>query len=269
MCSIESALRHGKPGDTVVLWTLDDESYGIATHVMHERLDYVKDKTNLLVCNVGDLNERMFVDTPLYNWTCTGDFCQNNNSNALRLALLYKFGGTYLDMDIISMRSSASRVGNLAVGYYNNNTMVWHNNAFMQFRSRHPLMWKIMKTFVADFQGNRYGYNGPKLLDRVLYRCMVERMPECSDISYVSEYDHAPLAWKLAFKWMNSTEWEDKTKWPGRGAGTHDEGTWDVGGGDTIGTLVSSSTKTRRVLNRASGATRVDTGCSRKTVRIC
>ena len=43
MCSIESALRHGKPGDTVVLWTLDDESYGIATHVMHDCLLYTSD----------------------------------------------------------------------------------------------------------------------------------------------------------------------------------------------------------------------------------
>jgi len=107
LCAVDSALQRKRPDEKVVVWTVDAESHSYLNSMRNLFHD-----PNLLICDV--TLEKIFADTPLQSWNCNGKYCKNNNSNALRLALLYKFGGVYLDMDVISLRSSALRVGNLA-----------------------------------------------------------------------------------------------------------------------------------------------------------
>lgn len=95
-----------------------------------------------------------------------------NLSNLLRIGLLYRFGGIYLDTDVIVMKS----LGHLrnAIGAQTNDlaTGNWSrlNNAVMIFDKGHPLLLEFIQEFALTFDGNRWGHNGPYLVSRVVER---------------------------------------------------------------------------------------------------
>lgn len=205
-CSLESALLQSQPHEIVILWA--DAN---AIQQGQADLDLLKHKLGLLICHMEPLAV-LFSDTPLANWTCWGQYCPNNHSNALRLSLLYKFGGTYLDTDIVSIDSTKMRIGNLAVVTWNDDT--WFNQAFLRFPSvRHPLLWLLMDEFVNGFEGDRYGHNGPKLLDRVVRPCLIHDHDKynnnhaCADVTIVDEKQtYAPIPPSKTSPWLNSTQ---------------------------------------------------------------
>uniref|UniRef100_A0A0D6R0W3 Alpha 1,4-glycosyltransferase domain-containing protein n=1 Tax=Araucaria cunninghamii TaxID=56994 RepID=A0A0D6R0W3_ARACU len=95
-----------------------------------------------------------------------------NLSNILRLAALYKYGGIYIDSDVILLRRFA-RLRN-AIGAQNTDpeTGAWNrlNNAVLVFDKRHPLVFKFIQEFALTFNGNKWGHNGPYLVTRVVSR---------------------------------------------------------------------------------------------------
>ncbi|KAM0030191.1 putative glycosyltransferase, DXD sugar-binding, alpha 1,4-glycosyltransferase [Helianthus debilis subsp. tardiflorus] len=69
-----------------------------------------------------------------------------NLSNLLWLCLLYKFGGVYMDTDVMWSRL---------------------NNAVMVFDKMHPLVYKFIEEFALTFNGNKWGHNGLYLVLRL------------------------------------------------------------------------------------------------------
>lgn len=70
--------------------------------------DYILDYNNIMVAKV-DFSRLVINSSASKLWasgavTSTG-FYQNNISNVLRIVLLLKFGGIYLDSDVISVKS--------------------------------------------------------------------------------------------------------------------------------------------------------------------
>lgn len=95
-----------------------------------------------------------------------------NLSNVLRLGLLYKFGGIYVDTDVIVLRSFSKLrnvIGAQTVDVVSKN---WTrlNNAVMVFDKGHPLLFKFIQEFALTFNGNKWGHNGPYLVSRVVSR---------------------------------------------------------------------------------------------------
>ena len=68
----------------------------------------------------------------------------NNISNFLRLLLLYKFGGFYLDNDMISLKSLPSRLNILA----QDRELGVLNNAFLGFEKGHRFIEDVLKIMV-------------------------------------------------------------------------------------------------------------------------
>ncbi|KAG0474640.1 hypothetical protein HPP92_014326 [Vanilla planifolia] len=94
-----------------------------------------------------------------------------NLSNLLRLAALYKFGGVYLDTDVIVLKDFSSLqnvVGAQSIDSSGNWSRL--NNAVMVFEKRHPLVYEFLSEFAATFNGSRWGHNGPYLVSRVVER---------------------------------------------------------------------------------------------------
>ncbi|KAM0942263.1 putative lactosylceramide 4-alpha-galactosyltransferase [Dioscorea sansibarensis] len=94
-----------------------------------------------------------------------------NMSNLLRLAILYKFGGIYLDTDVILMKSLhglENVIGAQTLDVHGNWSRL--NNAVMIFSKGHPLVLKFIEEFVETFDGKKWGYNGPYLVSRVVGR---------------------------------------------------------------------------------------------------
>lgn len=121
----------------------------------------------------------LFHKTPAEEWLrkiLIGDidpgevpFAQNL-SNILRLAVLYKYGGIYIDADVIILRNFSGLRNAIGAQNTNPKTGQWNrlNNAVLAFDKRHPLLFKFIKEFSLTFDGNRWGHNGPYLVTRVV-----------------------------------------------------------------------------------------------------
>ncbi|CAL1414910.1 unnamed protein product [Linum trigynum] len=94
-----------------------------------------------------------------------------NLSNLVRLAVLYKYGGVYLDTDFIVLKSFA-RLRNSIGAQSADSAEKWTrlNNAVLVFDKSHPLLLDFMAEFAATFDGSRWGHNGPYLVSRVVDR---------------------------------------------------------------------------------------------------
>ncbi|XP_076885038.1 uncharacterized protein LOC143534427 [Bidens hawaiensis] len=95
-----------------------------------------------------------------------------NLSNLLRLCLLYKYGGVYIDADVIVLRSFAKVRNSIGAQTMDPNSKNWSrlNNAVMVFDKMHPLLYKFIEEFSLTFNGNKWGHNGPYMVSRVVSR---------------------------------------------------------------------------------------------------
>lgn len=94
-----------------------------------------------------------------------------NLSNLIRLAVLYKYGGVYLDTDFIILKEFSmirNSIGAQAADLKGNWLRL--NNAVLIFDKNHPLLYKFIKEFAESFDGNRWGHSGPYLVSRVVER---------------------------------------------------------------------------------------------------
>ncbi|OEL35438.1 hypothetical protein BAE44_0003545 [Dichanthelium oligosanthes] len=95
-----------------------------------------------------------------------------NLSNLLRLALLYRYGGVYIDADIVVLRPFSGLRNAIGAQAVDEATGGWRrlNNAVMVFDRAHPLLREFIAEFAAAFDGNKWGHNGPYLVSRVAAR---------------------------------------------------------------------------------------------------
>lgn len=95
-----------------------------------------------------------------------------NLSNIMRLLVLYRYGGIYLDSDIIVLKN-LSRLSN-AVGAQSSDlqTGKWSrlNNAVLIFDRKAPSVYSFIEEFTRTFNGSKWGHNGPYLVTRVVKR---------------------------------------------------------------------------------------------------
>ncbi|KAK1412416.1 hypothetical protein QVD17_33655 [Tagetes erecta] len=94
-----------------------------------------------------------------------------NLSNLIRLVVLYKYGGVYIDSDFISLKDFSglrNSIGAQSAARSGHWTRL--NNAVLIFDKNHPLLYNFIEEFALTFDGNRWGYNGPYLVSRVVER---------------------------------------------------------------------------------------------------
>ncbi|KAJ3175231.1 hypothetical protein HDU87_006313 [Geranomyces variabilis] len=149
LCSIESAARMN-PQHTITVLAKNVSDFErnlepwrqavgstISNRVRIRRIDY----------------SGYFQGTPLEPWWRDGRWRQShwvaqNLGNALRLAVIYKEGGVYMDMDIISLNPLPTVTRSIA-----REEKVRINNAALSFPSLDPLLWALMEEFVIGWDG--------------------------------------------------------------------------------------------------------------------
>lgn len=95
-----------------------------------------------------------------------------NLSNLMRLAVLYKYGGVYLDADFIVLKPLTWLRNSIGVQSVDAVSKNWTrlNNAVLIFDRNHPLVFKFIEEFAFTFNGSKWGHNGPYLVSRVVER---------------------------------------------------------------------------------------------------
>ncbi|XP_078265918.1 alpha-1,4-N-acetylglucosaminyltransferase-like [Rhinoraja longicauda] len=187
MCSVESAARHNP--DKQIYYFMKGFSGNLSQYPQPEYrgIPLLSSMKNVIILPLNPTE--LFKDTPLEGWYQKVNpekekFWPHVLADGCRLALLWKFGGIYLDTDIISLRSIP----------FANFTCQGHagvvNNAALGFHHKHhPFIWNCMEDFVVNFIGHVWGQQGPRLITRVLKRwCRIDNLAaftgtECNGIS--------------------------------------------------------------------------------------
>ncbi|KAM8715969.1 hypothetical protein ACLKA7_002930 [Drosophila subpalustris] len=111
-------------------------------------------------------------DTPIEDWFKKGDLLKSNfltehTSDLLRLLTLYRFGGIYLDLDVVVLKSLEYVPLNY-VGAHDNLTL---GNAVISLEPRgvgHDIAKLLLLDYQKNYNGKVYVSNGPSLITRVI-----------------------------------------------------------------------------------------------------
>nr|GMC81777.1 lactosylceramide 4-alpha-galactosyltransferase-like [Ipomoea batatas] len=178
--SLESLFKAHKDGCLIIISQTMDSEYGNRVLEPLIRFGVLAVKPDL---------EFLFKNTPAEDWyddlrsgkKDPGEIpLAQNLSNLIRLAVLYKYGGVYLDTDFIVLKDFSglrNSIGAQSINLSGNWSRL--NNAVLVFDKGHPLLLKFLEEFSATFDGNKWGHNGPYLVSRV-----VEKVSSGSAVSF-------------------------------------------------------------------------------------
>ncbi|KAL8167963.1 hypothetical protein V2J09_009462 [Rumex salicifolius] len=99
-----------------------------------------------------------------YEWRKT-KFYSTHYSELVRLAALYKYGGVYLDADVIVLRPISSLKNTVGMEDIAANSPL--NGAVMAFRKNSPFIEECLLEFYASYDDTLLRWNGADLLTRV------------------------------------------------------------------------------------------------------
>eukprot|EP00923_Selenidium_pygospionis_P028718 GHVN01051424.1.p1 GENE.GHVN01051424.1~~GHVN01051424.1.p1 ORF type:complete len:368 (+),score=-4.54 GHVN01051424.1:352-1455(+) len=174
LCSIESLARafRSPESNIIHIWTTDVERFEKDHDVILKdvRSILLGNKNELIVDKV-DFNE-IIQGTPLEllytGLKPLGKFEKQNRANAIRLAIIYKEGGMYLDGDMITVRDPGLLENGAGWELYRIRDKRYPllNNAAFRFERKSPMLLQLMTQFVRHYNGDKWGMNGPSLFTR-------------------------------------------------------------------------------------------------------
>jgi lactosylceramide 4-alpha-galactosyltransferase len=141
-----------------------------------------------------------------------------HTSDILRFLFLWKYGGTYLDTDMVVRQRFDSLTSNFACP-----ETKWHvNNAFMNFENGENgrrLAEIFIEDLVKNYNATCFACNGPMMLTRVLHKvCKTNEISEMVAMKYCDGFHVYPKNYCYALSWdeypkiFNETIGEEELK---------------------------------------------------------
>ncbi|XP_018428377.1 PREDICTED: alpha-1,4-N-acetylglucosaminyltransferase-like [Nanorana parkeri] len=156
--------------------------------------------------------DQLFNNTPIKSWFDKVDpkkeiYWIHVLSDACRFSLVWKYGGIYMDTDVISLRPIPKDHFLGTEGFTGTSSGVFG------LSSHYQLAWKIMENFVENYRGEIWGHQGPGVVTRVVKKlCGLPVFNStddvmCSNISYFHPQRFYPIpypAWRRYYEvWQN------------------------------------------------------------------
>jgi len=93
-------------------------------------------------------------------------YLATHTSDAMRLALVFKYGGFYSDLDAIVLQDLTSLKNIIGATKVNDKSGTLHHlaNGEFTFEMKHQLLWETMKLFSEKYTGNVREEVGPRLI---------------------------------------------------------------------------------------------------------
>lgn len=196
MCSVESAARTHPESPVMVL--MKGLPAGNVSRPHHLGLSLLGCFPNVQLRPL-DL-ARLFQGTPLAYWYKAVQLTWQPYwlpvlSDASRLAVLWKFGGIYLDTDFIVLRNLQNLSNSLGL-----QSRYVLNGAFLAFEQHHEFLAQCMQDFVANYNGWVWGHQGPQLLTRVFKKwCGARSLQDqhtCRGVTALPYQAFYPVPWQ-------------------------------------------------------------------------
>ncbi|XP_016655925.1 lactosylceramide 4-alpha-galactosyltransferase-like, partial [Acyrthosiphon pisum] len=157
-------------------------------------------------------------NTPLQNFVTsntisTSQWPVHHASDLLRLLTLWKFGGTYLDLDVVLMKSLEG-LSNF-VGIESNTLVASCVLNFDVDKIGRTVSNTSINEFASNYHANYWGYNGPGLITRTLKKiCNTNLVPDmnkkkCKGFMVFGTEEFFPISWtdwRLYFNTNTSDE---------------------------------------------------------------
>ncbi|XP_067907387.1 lactosylceramide 4-alpha-galactosyltransferase-like [Heterodontus francisci] len=213
MCSIESAAR-SHPRAKIVLFM---KSFSAMKSAQTLGISLLNCFPNVEIRPL-DLKD-LFADTPLSLWYSRLDqwwqpYLIPTIADACRLVIMWKYGGIYLDTDIIvfkNLRNLTNSIGR--------EQQYLLNSAFLAFDQHHDFIGHCLMDFVEHFNGWIWGHQGPQLVTRVLKKwCQkksITKIRQCKGVRMLPPEAFYPIRWqdwKKYFEVMSKSETQQLLK---------------------------------------------------------
>ncbi|KAG6581522.1 hypothetical protein SDJN03_21524, partial [Cucurbita argyrosperma subsp. sororia] len=164
-------------------------------------LDFFKDnfvKNGYKVAVAMPNLDELLKDTPThkfasiwFEWKKT-KFYSIHYSELVRLAVLYKYGGIYLDSDIVVLKPLSSLQN--SVGMEDQLAGSSLNGAIMVFRRHSPFIMECLKEYYSTYDDRSFRWNGAELLTRVAKRFSKEVPIEQFELNVQPSFVFFPIA---------------------------------------------------------------------------
>ncbi|GAB6029466.1 hypothetical protein CHUAL_005220 [Chamberlinius hualienensis] len=121
--------------------------------------------------------DEIFSHTQLESWhrnnvIQSSQFQTEHQSDGIRLALLYKFGGIYLDTDVIviqPLEQMKNTIGDSGLNCIVNHVLIFDKNS--------PFISECMTEFTKHFNGHSYNHQGPFMIDHLIKKwCKIKTL---------------------------------------------------------------------------------------------
>ncbi|XP_007502858.2 lactosylceramide 4-alpha-galactosyltransferase [Monodelphis domestica] len=196
MCSVESASRtHPRASVVVLMKGLAGSNSSLPRNLGVSLLSCFPNVEFRALDLAG-----LFQGTPLAGWYASiahlwQPYLLPVLSDAARIALMWKFGGVYLDTDFIVLRSLANLSNALGA-----QSKYMLNGAFLAFEPGHDFIRLCMQDFVDHYNGWVWGHQGPQLVTRVFKRWCGEKSlregQSCRGVRALPREAFYPVAWQ-------------------------------------------------------------------------
>jgi lactosylceramide 4-alpha-galactosyltransferase len=144
--------------------------------------------------------------TPLKQFMQSGElfrsqFVNSHTSDILRYLTLWRYGGTYLDLDIVMLKNLNELSPNYAGAESKNYVAVGIIN--LEHETGHEIAELCLRDLLANFNGNDWGNNGPGVLTRVLQKiCNTKNVLEMiADESKCGNFKVLPIEAAYSIRW--------------------------------------------------------------------
>lgn len=198
-CAVESAAKLHPDADVYLLLISPPSALNLSANPSLQALTKHYTNAHVLYMHLNDY----FHGSPLEKWYRSGvlkasQYQQSHTSDVFRFFTLWKYGGTYLDLDIVLTRTlnglknfaGAESLLDIAAGVIN----------FEPRKSE--LAFQCVKDIRDNFKGDDWGSNGPGVITRVLQRlCRVKNTSlmtrkRCSGFAVLPPSAFYPVKWK-------------------------------------------------------------------------
>lgn len=203
-CAIESAALANPSLDVFVLFTSPAHSSNTSKSKI---VDAILTYSNVYLRS---LNLWTYAaDTPISEWLEDGGifstkYVKSHISDFLRYLTLYKWGGTYLDLDVVILRSLENIKPNFAGAESDTHVAAGVMN-FDNEDFGHEIAAACLRNFQMNFNGNNWGSNGPGVITRVLHDICRTKSPQLMTRNRCTGFKVFPIEAFYAIPWP---KWE-------------------------------------------------------------
>ncbi|XP_066445413.1 alpha-1,4-N-acetylglucosaminyltransferase-like [Eleutherodactylus coqui] len=152
--------------------------------------------------------EKLFADTPFLPWyekikPRREVHWTHVKADACRIAMIWKYGGIYMDTDVISIRPIPE--DNFLIAEHDRRA----SNGIFGLSPYHKLSWEFMENFVQNYIGALWGHQGPGVFTRVVNKyCGIPQFNsmddlKCANVSYLHPERFFPIwypSWKKYYE---------------------------------------------------------------------